>query len=54
MMIEVEDFDFNNGMYLQNPKPTGSPDPNSYFWYLMGRDVNFWVGSIWWAGLCAA
>ncbi len=30
-IVEVEDYDFTNGLFIQNPIPTSTPGPNSYW-----------------------
>jgi hypothetical protein len=30
-IVEVEDYDYNGGQYIQNPVPTATPATNSYF-----------------------
>jgi hypothetical protein len=30
-IVDVEDYDFTNGLFIQNPIPTSTPNPNSYW-----------------------
>jgi len=30
-IVSAEDYDFTNGLFIQNPTPTSAPGPNSYF-----------------------
>jgi hypothetical protein len=36
LMIEAEDFDYNGGLFIDNPVPRSSPAPDSYFVYPAG------------------
>jgi hypothetical protein len=46
-IVPVETFDYNAGQFIQNPMPTSTPDPNSYFGRAgtLGIDMSTYGGS---------
>jgi hypothetical protein len=46
-VVSAEDYDFTNGMFIQNPVPTSTPAANSYFGTagVLGVDLNTYAGS---------
>jgi hypothetical protein len=46
-IVPVETFDYTNGLFIQNPVPTATADPNSYFGRagVLGTDMSTYNGS---------
>jgi hypothetical protein len=46
-IVSAEDYDFTNGMFIENPVPTAAPAPNSYFGTagVLGVDISTYNGA---------